>query len=155
MPKRSHTIKPPRSVRGTSLIEIMVAVVVLSTGLLGMVALQAKALRNNQSSLERSQAVVLMTSITDRMRSNRVAATNGDYNLAMGVVPGAGATLAATDLQAWYAELQAALGAGAAGSVACGADGLGGVLCTVGVRWNDSRGTLGLGEYNFQTVTRI
>ena len=41
--------------RGTSLIEILVAVVVLSTGLLGMVALQAKALRNNQSSLERSE----------------------------------------------------------------------------------------------------
>lgn len=155
MPIRSHAIKLPRSMRGTSLIEIMVAVVVLSTGLLGMVALQAKALRNNQSSFERSQAVVFVSSIADRMRSNRAAATNGDYNLTFADVPGGGATLAAADLAAWYAELQAALGAGSAGSIACGADGLGGVLCTIQVRWNDSRGTLGAATYDFQTVTRI
>jgi len=124
--------------RGTSLIEILVAVVVLSTGLLGMVALQAKALRNNQSSLERSQAVVLTYSILERMRTNAAVARTGAYNYAWSAncpAPGGG-TLAATDLTNWVGEIKAGLGQGACGSIACN-----GNLCTISIRWDDSRGT--------------
>ena len=46
------------------------AVAILAFGLLGIAALQATALRNSQSSYERSQAVSLTYSILDRMRAN-------------------------------------------------------------------------------------
>lgn len=136
---RAGTRRADRArMRGTSLIEILVAVVVLSTGLLGMVALQAKALRNNQSSLERSQAVVLTYSILERMRTNAAVASTGAYNYAGSAAcpaPGGG-TLAATDLGNWITEIRAGLGQGACGSVACV-----GNLCTITIQWDDSRGT--------------
>lgn len=59
-----------RASRGFSLIEVMVAVFVLSIGLLGMAALMATSLRNNQSADYRSQAVNLAHDAIDMMRAN-------------------------------------------------------------------------------------
>jgi len=56
--------------RGVSLLEVLIAVLILAIGLLGVAALQASALRNSQSSLERSQAVIYTYTILDSMRSN-------------------------------------------------------------------------------------
>ncbi len=142
----------PRRVRGTSLIEILVAVVVLSTGLLGMVALQAKALRNNQSSLERSQAVVLTYSILERMRANPTAAAAGNYNYAgSAACPApAGGSLAGTDVGLWITEIQGSLGQGACGSIACA-----GGVCTVTIDWDDSRGIGTLGNLQITTRSRL
>jgi type IV pilus assembly protein PilV len=56
---------------GFSLIEIMVAVFVLSIGLLGMAALMATSLRNNQSADHRSQAVNLAYDAIEMIRSNK------------------------------------------------------------------------------------
>lgn len=140
--------------RGTSLIEILVAVVVLSTGLLGMVALQAKALRNNQSSLERSQAVVLTYSILERMRTNATVARTGAYNYAWSAACAApaGGTLAATDLTNWVGEIKAGLGQGACGSIACA-----GNLCTITIQWDDSRGTPvpNASTFSISTISRL
>lgn len=55
--------------RGFSMIELMVAVVVLSIGLLGMAALQAATLRNNQSANYRTQATNLAAELVDTARS--------------------------------------------------------------------------------------
>lgn len=63
----------PRS-RGFSMIEVMVAVFVLSIGLLGMAALMATSLRNNQSADLRSQAVNLAYDQLEMIRSNVVNA---------------------------------------------------------------------------------
>lgn len=62
---------------GFTLIEVLVAVLVLGLGLLGLASLQATALSNNQSAYNRSQAAQLAYDITDRMRTNRSA--KGDY----------------------------------------------------------------------------
>ena len=54
-------VQPPRlptGQQGMSLLEVLIAVLVLAIGLLGIAALQATALRNSQSSLERNQAVM-------------------------------------------------------------------------------------------------
>ena len=50
-----------------SLLEVLIAVLVLAIGLLGIAALQATALRNSQSSLERNQAVIASYTIADAM----------------------------------------------------------------------------------------
>jgi len=59
-----------RRSRGFSLIEVMVAVFVLSIGLLGMAALMATSMRNNQSADHRSQAVNLAHDVVEMMRAN-------------------------------------------------------------------------------------
>ena len=47
-----------RSQAGAGLIEVLVAVLVMGVGLLGIAAMQATALRNHQSALERTQATI-------------------------------------------------------------------------------------------------
>lgn len=63
-----------RSARGFTLLEVLVALLVLSIGLLGLAGLQTFSLRNNHSAFLRSQAVALAYDAIDRMRSNRAEA---------------------------------------------------------------------------------
>ena len=55
---------------GFTLLEIMVAIVVLSLGLLGLAGLQAASLRNNQTAYYRSIATQQAYDIADRLRAN-------------------------------------------------------------------------------------
>lgn len=55
---------------GFSMIEVLVAVLVLSIGLLGMAALMASSMRNNQSANFRTQATNLAYDYIDMMRAN-------------------------------------------------------------------------------------
>ena len=68
--------------RGVGLVEVLVAVTVLAIGMLGIAAMQATALRNRQSAVERSEAVVHSYAILERMRANHAVASNGGYDLA-------------------------------------------------------------------------
>jgi len=61
----------PRRSRGFSLIEVMIAVLLVSIGLLGMALLQSTALRAGQSSSERTAATLLGYQILDMARANR------------------------------------------------------------------------------------
>lgn len=56
---------------GFSLLEVLIALVVLSVGLLGLAALQATGLRSSSSALQRNQAVLFASDMADRMRANR------------------------------------------------------------------------------------
>lgn len=56
---------------GMSLIEVMVAVMILGSGLLGLGALQARAIAMSQSSQYRSIAADLAADLADRIRANR------------------------------------------------------------------------------------
>lgn len=99
----SPTVKPGHrnSQRGNTLIEVLVALLVLSIGLLGVAGLQLTSLRNNRSAHLRSQAQVMAYDITDRMRANRqLAVDTGAYNIAIGI-PATGGTLAGDDLVRW------------------------------------------------------
>jgi type IV pilus assembly protein PilV len=140
----------PNAQRGVGMIEVLVAVLILAIGLLGVAALQATALRNSQSAMERSQGVVHAYAVFDSMRANPAAARAGDYNVGMTCnAPGVG-TLAQSDLNSWITIMQRDLGSTACGSVACVAD-----LCTVTVRWDDSRATGGVSNQSFTTTSRI
>ncbi|CAK0737766.1 type IV pilus assembly protein PilV [Gammaproteobacteria bacterium] len=59
---------------GFTLVEVLVAMAVLSVGLLGLASLQIVALRANSSALYRTQANNLTYLIIDSMRVNRQAA---------------------------------------------------------------------------------
>jgi type IV pilus assembly protein PilV len=62
---------------GFSLIEVLVAMVILAIGLLGLAALQASSLKNNQTAYYRGLATQLSYDIADRMRANR--SSGGKY----------------------------------------------------------------------------
>ncbi len=65
---------------GFSLIEVLVALFVLSIGLLGLAMLQAQGMKFNSDAYFRTQATILAYDIIDRMRANRVAAGAGAYD---------------------------------------------------------------------------
>ncbi|MGO4775952.1 type IV pilus modification protein PilV [Lysobacter sp. 2RAB21] len=68
--------------RGLSLIEVLMAVLVLGIGLLGLAMLQATNLRLSQSSNQRTIATNLSNDLLDDIRSNRLLAAkyDGTYN---------------------------------------------------------------------------
>lgn len=134
--------------RGVTLVEALVALLVLSIGLLGVAGLQMAALRNNHGAHLRSQATVLAYDILDRMRANRTAAMATSYNVTLtGTL--SGATLAAQDVQTWKQTLLDALPAGA-GSINLVNPTPTTNLVTIRVEWTDKFGT----EF-FETMTQI
>ena len=144
--------------RGTSLIEVLIAVLILGIGLLGIASMQAITLRNGQSSMERSQAVMQTYSILDAMRANVLTARANAYVMPRTcTVPTATTTLAENDLNAWMRNMQVNLGATACGTIACEATvpASTGRVCTVSVEWNDSRGTDGSAAQMTVTRSRI
>ncbi len=117
--------------RGFTLIEVMVAVVVLSIGLLGVAGMQLSSLKGGNDALVRAQAVLGAEDILDRMRANRQAGLAGNYNINF-TDASSGTGMVLTDLTEWKNSLTANLPSGE-GSVAVA----GGVV-TVVVRWTDS-----------------
>jgi len=57
---------------GVSLIEVLVALVIAVVGLLGLVGIQARAQISEFESYQRTQALVLLNEMVDRMSFNRV-----------------------------------------------------------------------------------
>lgn len=87
--------------RGTSLLEVLVSVVILSLGLLGYAGLQSVTVKNSHNAYLRTQATSLAYNVLDRMRANR---TNLD-----GYVMVYGGTPSAADAKAWRLELLSTL----------------------------------------------
>ena len=84
-------------IRGFTLIESLVALRVLSIGLLGIAALYMETLRASRAALYRTEAVTIAADLADRMRANRNPAnayTGGGQN-----------AVAAADLDEWDTEV--------------------------------------------------
>ncbi len=64
----------PRRPHGGILIEVMVSILICAFGLLGFVALQARASTSEFESYQRSQALVLLEDMTNRLNANRAEA---------------------------------------------------------------------------------
>ena len=96
---------------GFSIVEVLVALFVLSIGLLGLAALQAQGVRFNHDAYVRTQATNAAYDIVDRMRANR--ANVADYTAPD---PGGDCTPAVSgttmDLNCWYESLAESLPGG-------------------------------------------
>ena len=125
---------------GFTLIEVLVAMVVLAVGLLGMAGLQANSIRNNQSAYNRSQATQLAYDLADRMRDNisgvatytsGTAAAIGNCKIITGCSP---AEMAANDLFEWNSAISAALPNGGTGTITI-SDG----VYSITISWTENR----------------
>jgi type IV pilus assembly protein PilV len=139
-----------RTQRGVGLIEVLIAVLVLSFGMLGLVGLQTWSLRNNQSALERGMATVQTHSIVDAMRADRETAINGGFDVAIDEDTPTGTSFADVAIANWRAGIAEALNPTATGSVDCN-----GARCTVVVRWNDSRAQGGVATQEITTEVEL
>lgn len=165
MPPRCAWGAHRRAQAGDLLIEVLIAVLVTAIGLLGIAALQAVALRNSGSALQRGQAAAQIHSILDAMRANSTEAAS--YALSRTcTAPSAGSTLATYDLSEWVGALQTTLGSTACGTIACTAGTVSSstyYTCTVTVDWDDSRANdlgssrtaNGVSKYTVSTTARL
>jgi type IV pilus assembly protein PilV len=78
--------KAHRNCAGFSMIEVLVAVVILAVGILGVAGLQGTSLRNTHSAHLRSQATSIAQDMIERMRVNRdtALANANNYAVALG-----------------------------------------------------------------------
>ena len=148
--RKNPSFGSPASMRGVGLVEVLVAVLVLAIGLLGIAALQATTLRNSQSSIERTQAVVQTYTILDAMRANLTAARGTSYNMPMTCVAPSAGTLITSDQRFWLLSAQASLGSTACGKIECKAN-----VCTITLQWDDSRSKGGSSAQTLVTVTQL
>lgn len=141
-----------RTQAGASLLEVLIAVLILAIGLLGIAALQSLTLKNTQSASERSAAIIQTYAMLDMMRANRAQAIARQYDT--GWLCTAPEDPAASridgDMARWIGQLKQSVGDSACGQIDCGA-----VNCNIGVRWNDERGTGGAVEQEIETRTRL
>jgi type IV pilus assembly protein PilV len=117
-----------RASAGFSLLEVLVAVVVVSVGLIGVASVQTTTLKLVQVSQQRSSASQYVQSMADRMRSNLAGVRAGNYvrvpTPTYAAIPGVLAGYndcvnscgpqqrAEADLRAWLNELAIALPGG-------------------------------------------
>jgi len=143
--------------RGASLIEVLVAIVIVSFGLLGVASIIGNALKNSHSAYGRSQASWLANDIIDRMRANRIEAQSPGKPYDLDCEDDdcedtpTGTTVAGADLVAWRAALSATLPSGR-GQIKMDPTTL---KVTVTVRWDDSRALNGSSSQTVSVETRL
>lgn len=169
---RKTSPKSPRTQTGSSLLEALISAFVLAFGILGIAGTQTNALRSNQGALEQSTVVLLSHSMFDAMRASMQPADAASDDMRLVVLPGydttgkgaggdgficeasevTGSDLAAQDLKRWVTSLNSGLNLEECENPACGkitCDSADKNLCTITVRWNNSRAK---GGENMQTV---
>ena len=142
---------------GSTLIEVLIALLVLSFGMMGMAGVQSVSLRGNQAAYFRTQATSLSMDIVERMRANITGVGAGNYNNASGgetascftVAGCTSAQMAAQDINDWLVQVAELLPGGTA--VVCldsgGDDGTAaafacdntGAIYAIKIWWDDNR----------------
>lgn len=150
-------LSPKNHQAGVGLIEVLVAVLLLSIAFLGIAALQGRSLSTSNSAMARSLATIASYSILDAMRADISSARAGKYDrtgnskISADACPDASGTLAETQLGQWCAQLGQGLGLAetTTGQVSCKDTGVT-ADCTVTITFDDSRA--GVGGSRVQTI---
>ncbi len=131
---------------GFTLIEVLIAMLVLAVGLLGLAGLQAYSLRNTQSAYNRSLATELAYDLADRMRANLTEAQKYATSAYITITPPSSATaqascysapgcsgniMAQNDLFEWNSAAISSLPSGVVGVTVAAP------IYTITVSWND------------------
>lgn len=150
-----------RRASGFTLVEVLVAVLVISIGLLGVARLVLAAVKANDSAYFRTQAANLAYSMLDEMRANRAYAMTspgyqvgyGSYSKPSSNCAGSACTpaqMAAYDLYTWKQQLNSGVGGalpqGDGKIVMSFPSGSGEPTATITIEWDDS-----LAQWSFGT----
>ena len=108
-----HIIAPRACQRGTTLFEVLIALVVAAIGLLGLAGLSMRMKLSDMESYQRAQALLLLNDMTNRLETNRDQAatyvTGAAAPLGTGMTcPTTNASLEQVDTQEWCTALQGA-----------------------------------------------
>jgi len=134
---------------GFTLLEVLIALLILSIGLLGLASLQTNGLRSNQMASMRTTATQLAYDIADRMRANPAGVDAQNYVIAVNdadpVIPSGencegvtctAAQMATYDLAQWRGATRSLPG----GATAIARTVTGGVVThTITVYWDEYR----------------
>ena len=117
---RCH-VRPDRE-RGFSLVEVLVAMVVIAVGMLGVAVLYVEGMKAGRTSIYRTSAVNLAADLADRMRANPTGAVSysgaaADTGCTNGFIDCSPEQLAQEDLWSWTRDIGERLPAGADGEV--------------------------------------
>ena len=162
-----HLIR--KRIAGFSLIEVLIALVILSVGLLGIAAMVSVSLKSKDSSYYRTEALALSSAILDRMRANRTIATANGYDVSYGGTKGTAPNdncttgtcntteLSYMDLTEWQADIAAVLPpfsttVPAAGSITTTTVNQM-TQVNVSIRWNDQRANSAVAANGAPSVT--
>jgi len=134
----------PQRQAGFTLLEILIALIILSIGLLGLAGLQANSLKNNNSAYQRTQASLLANEMLDRIRANRQGLAAGAYDAIDStttddpgcITSGCSSTqMAQYDAHDWSTRLSSLLPSGQGTVSGGGANS----VFTITVMWDDAR----------------
>ncbi len=139
--------------QGFSLLEVLVAIIVISFGLLGMAGLQGNALKMNRSALQSSLATELGHDMLERLRLARPS--GGEYEIELDDPIPTGTDVRDENIATWREGLIGALGPGALGGIEritrFGADN----FHRVTIQWSDATQTeAGNGTMQVERITR-
>lgn len=102
---------------GISMIEVLVTIVIIAFGLLGIAGMQVRLQSSEMESYQRTQALILLDDMVNRMGANRLTAAKYPEAVPLGSPVGAGMTCPATDaaptrvqvdVKEWCSDLQGA-----------------------------------------------
>lgn len=121
---------------GFTLVEVLIALIVLSIGMLGIAALYLESLRASRSALYRTQAVTLAADMADRIRANRTPANAYDCGDPCDSAAG-GNVIAVADLTDWLAAVSTQLPEGTGEITFAAAAANAPNIYTVAVSWTE------------------
>jgi len=157
---------------GFTLIEVLIATLILAVGLLGLAGLQAASIKNNLSAYNRSQVTQLAYDMADRMRANKNESLNpttgnviaASTYLTMAPADAAvqancatvtgctGAQMAQNDLFQWNAALINILPSGTGTITVVAAT----RVFTITINWDDNRdGAVNASDPNFSVSFQL
>ena len=139
--------------QGTTLIEVLVALMLVTIGLTGMMTMQVRGIQQNQSAYLQTQAITIANDMADRIRLNRQAGLTDGYALTLSqdaadfsadATSDSGKKLAYADLNGWLSWLSTILPEGDAEIKRAGH------RIIIVVRWNAHRDWGGLSRYQHE-----
>lgn len=154
--------------RGFSMLEVLIAVLVFSLGMMGLAGLLIFAIQSNHVAYLRTQATFLASNMADRMGANPAGLWANDYNTSIDApgtaVPSCAAgcspaDLATRDIAVWSQQVNTFLPK-AQGNISCLTNGLAvtpnatqtnerppyGGTCTMQLSWNEAKSATGVQE---------
>ena len=95
--------------RGFSLVEVLIALIIMSVGMLGIAGLYVQSMQAGRTSIFRHHAITVAGDVADRIRANPTAGVDyqgpgGNNNCVLGNVDCNPAQMAANDIDLWKTQ---------------------------------------------------